>query len=90
VNLRQTYLDAAEYVRVHGFSPGYGYSDGGPRCFLGALDSTTDHVTADNAGMRGPLREVVPNYSWSTLNREGWTTNDAIAAFEIAADLATP
>jgi hypothetical protein len=91
LDLRQVYLDAAEYVREHGFSVHIGY-EGGPRCFLGTLDSSggISGADIDDTAYHGPLRELVPNYSWATLADEGWTAEDAIAAFEIAADLAAP
>jgi hypothetical protein len=87
VSLRQIYLDAAEYVRKHGLSDGQG-RDGGPRCFAGAI----------NSAMRGQpmpadvpeLAAVISRSAFIHPVRDGWTTRDAIAAFEIAADLATP
>ena len=78
-------LDAAEYVRVHGFSV-YFERDGCPRCFVGAMRSVSRSGEI-------PLRSLVRvtsgcDFSSSTLEREGWTAADAIAALEMAADLA--
>lgn len=89
MNLRQVYLDARDYVLEYGFSPDLG-EHGAPRCFVGALES----VGNISGGLYGaPLGEVLPitnglRVSAGILEREGWTAEDAAAAFEIAADLA--
>ena len=63
---------------------------GGSRCFTGALDSVTlDDKWSFYAASQGPLRDLVC-YDEYTLCMDRWTADDAIAAFEIAADLATP
>jgi hypothetical protein len=87
MNLRQTYLDAAEYVRVHGLSNDVNH-DGQPRCFSGAIQSVTNHKRQDIAIAK--LADVIGWNSYPYPVRAGWTNRDAIAAFEIAADLATP
>ena len=76
-------LDAAEYVRVHGFSTCCG-RHGGPRCFVGTIVS----VNGNDAALFIFGQIVWGSLSSLELEREGWTAADAIAALEMAADLA--
>jgi hypothetical protein len=89
MNLRKTYLDAADYVREHGFSAHFD-THGGPCCFIAAIACVVGGLNErwDRAS-DGPLNDVA-EYGCDSIKRHGWTKNDAIAAFEIAADLATP
>lgn len=79
----KVYEQMAEYFRTHGFSPSFG-NFGGPRCFLGVLENAP--VGFDCA----ELAEMIStgdnnNFGADSLRRNGWNTDDAIAACEIAA-----
>lgn len=76
----------ARYIRRHGFSPGIG-EENCPRCFIGARSSVGDletNVLTSTAALCGVLG--VPLDS-GRLRDHGWTTQDAAAACDIAADL---
>lgn len=83
----------AEYMREFGFSPFFGVP-GCAACFMGAHHCALpddEEISALNGDEF--LRDVIFDgdrnwYSTDRLIREGWTTDDAIAALEIAADIA--
>lgn len=72
-----------DYIAGHGFSPDMG-APGCARCFAGARES----VNARPFYAIEYLRRFVPNNSRVRLEEEGWTTPDAIAVLDIAADCA--
>jgi hypothetical protein len=85
---------AADYTREHGFSPELG-EPGGPRCLFGSLQtvarmpprewSTLDAwLSAEN--ILGSI--TGSDVSVCRLQRDGWNTDDAVAALTIAADIA--
>ena len=82
---------AADYMREHGFSPEFG-KDGCPRCFSGSMSlgcsplATGTSETWDSAFM--VLNSIVGDMGARALRRDGWNTDDAVAALTIAADIA--
>jgi hypothetical protein len=92
MNQRRAYLDARDYVLEHGFSARLNL-EGYPRCFIGTLAAVVDGSVTPFINPGSPLREIFPDDCWADtfrLEEEQWTREDAAAAFEIAADLATP
>jgi hypothetical protein len=81
---------AAQYIREHGWCIGTG-EDGGPRCILGACASVAD--TTINALICTPLYRAIEAVTGDFVGgfNDGHceSADDAIAALEIAADLAS-
>lgn len=78
----------AAYMEKYGFSAELGETDG-PCCFIGCgPDGTRQNHKATRH-----LADTVFDGDWcefgyGSLKREGWATEDAIAALTIAADIA--
>ena len=90
----------AAYIAKHGFSFGFDYRVGdeaaksGPCCFVGSGVRVLGPGQADNElATRFLQNNVLQNsdgwpFSSIVLQREGWNTDDAVAALDIAADIA--
>lgn len=98
ITIAQTLREAAKYEAEFGFSPAGGFC-GGPRCFLGAIDSVVNQRSyEDEAVLRRDVIRFLEDtifgsdrstwFCGNNLQRQGWTTEDAVAAFNIAADIA--
>lgn len=95
--ITQTLRKAADYIDRFGFSP-YFSSDGGPRCFIGAISSASMNGTLDGVDIGQDAITFFEDvifagqraywYNSGNLIREGWNKDDAVAALAIAADLA--
>jgi len=85
---------AADYIRRHGFSPRYSERESGrPKCgcFIHAVETVVGE--GDSYVALTKLRTIIFNgdagvFGMRPLIEEGWNTNDAAAACEIAADIA--
>lgn len=74
----------AGYIKRYGFDF-HGGDHGGPRCFAGASDS----IGGPHMLSTTPLWQDMKIDLWaSVLRREQWTKRDAIAACEMAGDIA--
>lgn len=81
----KVYEQMADYFRKHGFAYGLG-EKGGPRCFIGAKYQIRG---GDSFSIRdSPFDELVGEFDAISLRLNGWNTDDAIAACEIAAAIA--
>ncbi len=91
---RDTLLKMARHIRKHGFSPKLADEDG-CGCFVSASIACGE-MSAESFSTMERLHDVVGTAGWfgvDGLIAAGWTegcTDDAVAACEIAADLATP
>jgi hypothetical protein len=85
----QVLRGAAQYIREHGWRRRYYGTHGGPRCMLGALMSASAPDRFYGLRVAGTLMPVTGGSSPAEFNDVHCkTANDAIAALEIAADLA--
>lgn len=76
---------AADYIRTHGWLRGEAGDHGGPRCISGAIWS----VTRDDVPWLLPTLLSVTGDNPARFNdKHCKTADDAIAALEIAADIA--
>lgn len=86
----ETLYKMADYIRVNGFSPRLGLP-GGPRCFVGAKGSVSVAASVTHSIDDMPLVTYF-NINWADdrcLALQGWGDADAIAACEMAGDIAT-
>jgi hypothetical protein len=86
----QVLRGAADYIREHGWLRGRQGQDGGPRCMVGAMWSIgLADMNIDEWFKLGALTKVIGGEDVLLFNDDHCkTANDAIAALEIAADLA--
>lgn len=84
----ELYYGMARYISKHGFQYALGV-DGGPRCFIGTRCSVANGYGNEDDFYNGELPEIVGNFGCASLKQRGWTKRDAIAACEMAGDIAT-
>lgn len=81
----------AAYIAEHGWSHDRGTIDG-PRCFCGAdpVEPLTGRMNNDADSFLCRTVLACDDFAFSTgkLEKEGWNTADAVAALEMAADIA--
>jgi class 3 adenylate cyclase len=95
MNVAEQLRAAAQYIREHGWTRrGFGLH-GGPRCMIGAIGSV---LGIDPQRVSVPVPVVLYGVCGDCSDKQGLvafndhdckTKNDAIAALEIAADLAS-
>lgn len=90
MNAERVLRDAARYIRVNGWCRGFMGGETGPRCMLGALYSVgvLDLSHEQSGRMDDALSEVINLPITAFNDHHCKTVDDAIAALEIAADLA--